>query len=59
MGLMWTPPALWNHPADAFDHWKYEHVSKNKSRPHNLKKVEQRVDLGSKIKDSLLPNVVL
>ena len=28
MRLMWTPPALWNYPADGLEHYKLEHVSK-------------------------------
>ena len=47
MGLMWTPPALWNHPVDGFEHFE---VVENG--------VEEGVDLGSGIKDSLLLNVV-
>ena len=40
---MWTPPALWNHPVDGFEHFE---VVENG--------VEEGVDLGSGIKDFLL-----
>jgi hypothetical protein len=60
---MWTPPGAWNHLlANGFEHEKLEHVSNYESGSRNLKFfdiiVDDGVDLGSKIKDSLFLNVV-
>ena len=44
---MWTPPALWNYPANGFAHFESVEIG-----------VEEGVDLGPAIKDSLLSNVV-
>ena len=49
--------------AIGLEHTNLEHASNCKSWPNNLKSfeigVEENVDLGSRIKDSLLPNMVL
>lgn len=54
MWLMWTPPALWNHLAHGFKHWKVEQVKNYESRLKNLK------SLTSEFRSvDLLPSVVL
>ena len=40
MRLMCTPPALWNHPVDGFEHQKLEQVSNCKLGPRNLKSLK-------------------
>ena len=61
---MWTPPTLWNHLANGFELQKLEHVSNCKLYMTKEFKiieieVEEDVELGSGIRDSLLPNLVL
>jgi hypothetical protein len=60
---MWTPPRLWNHPSNGCKHWKFEQVSNYESGPKNLRllewEVEGGVDLGFRIEDFLLSNLVL
>ena len=60
---MWTPPTLWNHLVNKFEHSKREQVSNCESWPKIFEIVEmgvkEGVDLGSGIKYYLLPNVVL
>ena len=56
---MWTPPALWNHLADGFEHRKLEQVVKTKEFETTKIGVEEGVDLNSRIIDLLLPNLVL
>ena len=56
MRFMWTPPAMWNHQSDGFEHWKLEHVSNYESKPKNLKLLKlEGVDSGSKIKAFYAP----
>ena len=63
MRLLLTPPALWSHLADGFEHQWLEQVSNCESRSKEYEiaeiGVEEGVDMGSGIKYSLLPNVVL
>ena len=40
MRLMWTPPTLWNHPTNGFEHQKLEQVSNCQARPKNLKSLK-------------------
>ena len=56
------PSTLCNYLADEFEFWKVEHVSNCESRAFFEMieiGVEEGVDLGSKIKDSLLSSSVL
>ena len=60
---MWTPPTMWNRPTNRFKHEKLEQVSNCNSQPNFFEiaeiKLEESVDLGSRIKDTLLLNTVL
>ena len=61
--LMWTPPTMWNRPTNRLKHEKLEQVSNCNSQPIFFEiveiKVEESVDLGSRIKYTLLLNTVL
>ena len=51
---------LWSHPADGFEHEKLEEwqIKTNEFEIDEII-VEEGIDLGFRIKDSLLPNMVL
>ena len=40
---MWTPLALWNHPADESEHLKFAHVSSCDIRSKNLKSMKSKL----------------
>ena len=64
MRLMWTPPILWNLPANGFEQQESKQVSSCESRLNEFEiveiRVEEGVDLGFGVKDSFyLPMWVL
>ena len=63
MRLMWTSLVLWNHPTDGFEYKKLEQVSNCKlglKNSNSLKsELRKGVDLGSKIKDVVFPDLLL